>query len=377
MAYLKQRTNTWFAVWYDNGKKIVRSTGVKVGKAAEKRLAQSTADAMEAAAKKTSAVDAALDAVRASAEMLGHRSYMPSIKEYLENYKAGGKPSSVSNYKRAKDRLLEYLGATAALPLDKLKPSHCTDFLREELNRVSFGTVEYYLSMLRAAFNSAVRDDLIRKNPFSAIPLRKIGNPDATKRLPFTAEEMHTIMTKFPTHWREVVMTSFLTGGQRLGDVCTLKWESINKKRNIITFRTGKTGKELLVPITPQLKALFDSKPQSDEYVFPEMAAKYQRRSTLSAQFTSLLKAYGIIEDSVKKLPGSRRNISKKSFHSIRHTVVSMLRSSMLFSADIAREIVGHDSEAIERAYFTASEEIKMQGLLYLAEQTKKQRSGC
>jgi hypothetical protein len=42
------------------------------------------------------------------------------------------------------------------------------------------------------------------------------------------------------------------------------------------------------------------------------------------------------------------------------------MRSSNQFTADFTRELVGHDSEEIERQYFTASLESKGQGLAYL-----------
>ena len=58
--------------------------------------------------------------------------------------------------------------------------------------------------------------------------------------------------------------------------------------------------------------------------------------------------------------------MSRKSFHSIRHTVVTMMRSSNMFTADLTRELVGHDSEEIERQYFTATLEAKGLGLAYL-----------
>jgi len=40
-----------------------------------------------------------------------------------------------------------------------------------------------------------------------------------------------------------------------------------------------------------------------------------------------------------------------------------MLRSSNSVSADLSRAIVGHDSEAVERAYFTPAHEDKLAGL--------------
>ena len=74
--------------------------------------------------------------------------------------------------------------------------------------------------------------------------------------------------------------------------------------------------------------------------------------------FTALLRAHGIIpavQDEPKE--GRRHRVSQKSFHSIRHTVVSCLRADATFTADMVRDAVGHDSEKVERGYFTATME--------------------
>ncbi len=373
MAYLKERSGTWYAVWRMHGKKILKTTGIAVKNSSTKKMAQSIADALESAAKNKTTIDEAVEMVRKSASVLGFsQSLRVSIYEFLSNYSAGGKEQSVRNYKRACSRFFDFLGEDKVKPIDSLKPSKCEAFFKVECDRVSYGTAISYITHLRAAFNSAVRDDLLRKNPFSSMNIRRMDvDKNATQRLPFTAEEMHLIMTSFPQRWRELVMASFLTGGQRLGDICTLKWNSVDLQKGLISFSTTKTGKQISAPIVPPLRALLESKERVSEYVFPEMASRYNKRSTLSVEFTSLLRAHGILPEAPIPQKGDRRPVAQKSFHSIRHTVVSMLRSSCMFTADLTREIVGHNSEVIERAYFTADESLKEQGLLYLANQTK------
>lgn len=98
--------------------------------------------------------------------------------------------------------------------------------------------------------------------------------------------------------------------------------------------------------------------------LFPALRQKYRRSSgSVSVEFTALLRAFSIVALPDKSAKGDRMQISNKSFHSIRHTVVSLLRSSNKVSPDLARAIVGHEGEAVERAYFTASMEDKRKGL--------------
>lgn len=123
---------------------------------------------------------------------------------------------------------------------------------------------------------------------------------------------------------------------------------------------------------TPMAGAVYDilsRKERRSEYVFPEEHARYiASNGSLSVDFTAILRSLGIA--SPKKHSGiSGRAFSTKSFHSIRHTVVSMLRNSGSISADLCREIVWHDSEDIERLYYHASHYERQNAINYL-EQT-------
>ena len=72
--------------------------------------------------------------------------------------------------------------------------------------------------------------------------------------------------------------------------------------------------------------------------------------SSVSTEFTSLLKVWGIVKVSTEKkaLKGNRRNVSPKSFHSFRHSVVTALRTNAAITADIARAIVGSSPNNVE-----------------------------
>ena len=379
MSRLKKRGGTWYADFEINGTRVVKTTGIKVGDdpKASMAAAQMQAETMERVANGNMSLNMALDAVRAMARSTGMATCAPSIKEYLTKlYKPRGGAANVAGYKRAATLLCEFLGDLANRPLDQLAVSECTEFLQHRLKHVSYGTVGLHKSLLSTAFNAAVADDIITKNPFAYTRLDHIAPrnmPRKLKRLPFTSQEMHIMLTKFASPWRELVAVSFLTGGQRIGDVCCLRWEHIDMIAGTISFATAKTGHIVTAPIIAPLRAILESlyKP-GEEYVFPELRDMYESsRGSVSTQFTAMLRAYGI-ESKTDTSQGAGRAFSAKSFHSIRHTVVSMLRSSNQFSQDLARQIVGHNSEAVERAYFTADISSKQAGLEYLFNQVQK-----
>lgn len=322
-------------------------------------------------------LNAALDRVVALAVVDGNNN-MPSVRQYLDTFVGDATPSSEAQRKGIFSRFLTYLGAKADKRLDAVTPDICRAFCRHELERVSVGTVRHYLNYLSAAFNRAVHDEFLNRNPFSRMELAKMSisvNPelgqDKTERQPFTPEEINLLCTSIAAPWRDMVLISYLTGGQRLGDIACLKWDSIDFERGLVAFTTGKTKKRINAPMTSQLKERLQqlhSQRIDAGYVFPDMASRYQcSRGGLSVEFTSILKALGIVTSDDKNKKGKRRGVAVKSFHSIRHTVVTMLRASQDISADLSRAIVGHDSEVIERAYFTAPEESIRKGLELLA----------
>lgn len=377
MAYLKKRGNKWYAAWYHNGKYIVKATGISVKGKKEEKLAQQTATAMEAAAKGNIQLSRALESVRAAAESLGMSGSLPLIEDYFNNYTPSSGDSNRSNYRRAVSLFLDSLGPIKIQKLDRLTPAMCRDFCIKRLQEVSFGTAKHNYALLKAAVNQAVRDGLVDRNPFSTFSIFSLAPnnaPRAIKRLPFSVEEMHTILTQFPQAWREIALTSLITGGQRLGDICCLKWKHIDLAQNIITFNTHKTGKEIVVPIHPQLRTIIESHADNgSEFIFPDAARKYSLwKGGMSVEFTTLLKSHGILQPQDIVQTSGGKQMSRKSFHSIRHTVVTLLRSSTLFTPDSTRGIVGHDSEEIERQYFTMNLESKAVGLNYLFDAIQK-----
>lgn len=377
MAYLKKRGAKWYAAWYDNGRYVTKATGIPVKGKKEEALALQTANAMEAAVKGSVQLSRAIDAIRASAETVGLASAPPVTAEYFLQHKPVGGESNHYNFKNAIKKFLDFLGSSKMLRIDRITPAMCQDFCRERLTQVAYGTVKHNVGHIKTVFNAAFRDGYIDKNPFDRISLASLVTSNqrkAFRRLPFSPQEMNIIINDFPAPWRELALTSLLTGGQRLGDCCCLKWDAINFRDNIVAFNTQKTGKEIIVPMHRQLREVFmNRKGNGSPYVFPEAERRYKSgRGSLSCEFITLLKAFGILTLDNIKSQGGRNSMSQKSFHSIRHTVVTLLRSSNSFSADVARQIVGHDSEEIERQYFTLSNDMKTQGINFLFNSIQK-----
>jgi site-specific recombinase XerD len=77
--------------------------------------------------------------------------------------------------------------------------------------------------------------------------------------------------------------------------------------------------------------------------------------NTLSRQFSEILKKSGIVSGSERhtsqgKGRNTKRKKSRLSFHSLRHSAVTLLKEAGVSNA-VVMELIGHESEAISRAY--------------------------
>ncbi len=110
----------------------------------------------------------------------------------------------------------------------------------------------------------------------------------------------------------------------------------------------------LVLPLADYLASL-PASDHPDAFIFPT-AASAKRTGSLSNQFREILVEAGLVEplarghQSTGKGRTGTRKASEISFHSLRHSAVTMLKAAGV-SDFMARELVGHESAAISRQY--------------------------
>lgn len=269
--------------------------------------------------------------------------------------------STHDRYKNIVDRFVAFLGNKAGRDLSTLQSNDVTRFRDREATELSHSTANFGLRVLRVCFGEAVRQGLLTVNP--AVRVKFLKSRDKSARRAFTLSEIKRILQACSDdpEWRGLVLFGLYLG-QRLGDLARLTWRAINLDTGEIAFTARKTGRRIVLPLMAPLIDYLSALPATDNpdaYLFPR-AAGARRTSDLSYQFRSILVAAGLLEPRIPQSTGrghsNTRITSTISFHSLRHSAVTMLKAAGL-SDFVTREIVGHETAAVSRQYTHLSTE--------------------
>jgi integrase len=291
----------------------------------------------------------------ANVESLPSASIKAWCETWLEAKAIEAEQSTHDRYKRIVERFVEFLGVKSKRDLSTLQASDIARFRDHEAKERTRATANLSLKVLRVCFGEAVRQGLLTINPGARVKLLK--SRDKSARRAFTLSEIKRILKACgdDAEWRGLVLFGLYLG-QRLGDLARLSWRAVNLEQGEIAFTTRKTGRRIVLPLVQPLGDYLASLPASDDanaFIFPN-SAKHKRTASLSNQFREILVDAGLVEprghQAAKQGRAQARETSEISFHSLRHSAVTMLKASGL-SDFIAREIVGHDSAAVSRQY--------------------------
>jgi integrase len=145
---------------------------------------------------------------------------------------------------------------------------------------VKAGTLKKLRSILAQAFSRVLPPGGI--NPFKDIVIDTQEGDQTINRTPLSETEVQKLLavaqTEDPMAY-ELIVTALCTG-LRCGDVCLLKWTSVDLKENSLTIRTSKTKAEVCLPILPLLRGVLaarEKQKSTSRHVFKEAADLYDK----------------------------------------------------------------------------------------------------
>jgi integrase len=284
------------------------------------------------------------------------RSLSAFCSEWLEEKEPSVSDATRKFYRKVAQKLLEYFGERAGQPITEVTPGDLVRFRNTLATQTSPSTVNHNLVAVKMIFKAARRLGRIAEDPAEFLaPIRLFDDPDETKRRPFTVAELQALLALADDEWKSMIRIGLYTGA-RLSDIALLRWSNIDLERGELRFTARKTAKSVLLPIVGPLQGHIENLASSDDphgFLHPRAAQSFNRRkisASLSNQFGNLLDQAGLRP---LKTPGAsnRRRANALSFHSLRHTAVSLLKDAGIPMA-VVLEMVGH-SDAQTNALYT------------------------
>jgi integrase len=360
MAMVLQRgkRRIWYAVFRDaNGKQRWERLGV---------LDRESAIAAAALLEQTALRKRSAQHIRRAFGDLYREFYgegMPSatVRAYAEVWLEQKKPETANSsylaYKKTISTFLDFLAERADRDLADLTRSDIIRFRNELAKRLGADTVNRYVKIVRMFFKSAHRDGYLLENPAEHVEAIRDRSQDS--RRPFTIRELQAVLAVADSEWKSLIRFGLYTG-QRLADLSLLTWENVDLERNEIRLVTKKTGKRLTVPMAVPLRQhvlslLAGEVPNTAIHPRAFEAVQRQgRANSVSNWFVDLLAQAGLRPKQNHQGRGigraAKRAASELSFHSLRHTAVSLLKDAGIPQA-VVQELIGHDSEQMSALY--------------------------
>ena len=241
-------------------------------------------------------------------------------------------------------------------------------FLTFYWNRgISPKTYNSVLDILRCVFRLMNKDS----NPFDGFKKKACHTEE---RVAFTVEQLQQIWDTLNSpdyhmlHKEEMIVLYKLAlyTGARCGDLCLLRWSSVDMQNWVIRFMPHKTAhsshKIVEIPFDNYLYEALSPLDQSTEYVLPNVAYRYQHNSGgISRDTKKLLLAAGLKPND----PGTTRRVlavSRMGFHAFRHTAASiMIRKGV--NPLVVQDLLGHTSINMTAHYTHVNMETKREAL--------------
>lgn len=273
--------------------------------------------------------------------------------------------STYVRYKGIADAFLAHLDGGVARNLATLRTHEIEAYKNTLKDRVSPGTVNTHMKVIRVALEKAVKLGVFERNPARLVDNVETKD-DRLFRRAFTLPELRKLLGACEGDWRTAILVGLYTG-LRLGDIQAMTWGDIDLQSGEYRIVTRKTGRVQNHPLAGPLRRHLEELPVADDTPDAPLCPTFQGRAVnnLSNDFYELMASAGLVKSrgDHQKKPGkrgrsARRQMSEISFHALRHTATSLLKNAGV-SDVVARDIIGHESEAISQHYTHIETETK------------------
>jgi integrase len=382
MAWLYKRGETWWVGYRHNGTQVLRSTKKTSEAEAKKELEK--IEMLFGASRAGSLTEELYQALTGST--LPKITLAAEIEDWLSECRATTAEKTVLRYDSFAKEFKRALNVTVKAPLlADVTTEDIRRFLNAKRSETAASTANLARKTISAIFIRAVKNHHLRQNPVSPIkPFKALKGEKVSKRA-YSLKELGEVHAKAPDDfWRYMILGEFYTG-LRMGDLICLRWDAVDLPKAALRLKDDKTEKPMLIPLAKSLLAVLvklhaaAGKVKPSDFLWPEQAARYQERGSgpFSSEFyKKILTPCGLVtarpdtHEATGKGHGGKRQVNELSFHSLRHSFVSFLRSTGS-NQSVAKELAGHSSDSVNDLYTHNPEELLVTAINQLPEFAK------
>jgi len=238
-------------------------------------------------------------------------------------------------------------------------------YWKKGISAKSFNTL---LNSLSIAFRLFLKED----EPFRNIP-KKSGM--SQERYPFSIDQLKAIWKLLSSEdfylpdkeEMKVLYILALNTGLRCGDICQLRWNTVNMEHRTITLMPSKTshssGKKVVIPVNQCAYDALSTIGRTDDYVLPNVAKRYKKSSATIYYLTRVMLEQAGIK-TTEKSDDRHRSVAivRYGFHSFRHTFASMLIEQGTSQTAVSR-LLGHTTLAMTDRYVHIGDQTKIKAV--------------
>lgn len=283
---------------------------------------------------------------------------------WLETKRSSIRTSTYESYYQTIDSQISPYFKNKKIRLIDLIPLDIQIFYNEQTKRVSNNTVKHYHVYIYSALKYAVKQNLIPYNPADRVELAKI---EKNHGQPFTQKEIKTILEACKNTPIELPVVIAAFYGLRRSEVCGLTWDDIDFENKIIHIRNTRvksalTKKELFenktkskkgtrdLPLIPLLEKTLLSEYDKQKNNKKFLGESYNDNNFICVWDDGNPLRGDYISKKFKKILKSL-NIEDRSFHSLRHSVGTLMSNSGKISLKTVQDFLGHADISTTQIY--------------------------
>ena len=293
------------------------------------------------------------DEIVASFRNIDHRSFvLHFLREQIEHLRRVNRLGTAHNYERARKSFASFL-QDEDLPFsaidEELIDSYNLFLVRRGVVRNS---ISFYMRILRAVYNKAVRQQLVEQR----FPFREVYTGVDKTRKRAVDEQIITRLYKLElppqsalTLARDLFIFSYCARGMAFIDMAYLRKSDISD--GMISYTRRKTGQRLYIRIEPCIRRIIDRYAAHDRsYIFPILQDEAPEQCYVRYE-----RGLNYYNKCLKKLSGELQLPVRLSSYVARHSWATAARQHQVPISVISAGM-GHTSERTTQIYLMALE---------------------